>query len=239
MIRVNGLCKRFGKKTAFRDVSFEVEQGQVYGLIGFNGAGKTTLLKTIAGVYLPDEGWVELNGVAPSGMRTPQCAPFVVADEPYFLPQSTPLAMARFFRGYYPNWSDSTFTRLLSLFGLEGEKKTASFSKGMQRQVALMLGLSSGAPFLLLDESFDGLDVQKRDVLKRLLRLYAQVNEAAVILSSHNMEELQDVSDRIGMIDSCQLVFDRPVSEFASGELERLFLAAGEVKADDLESIFA
>ena len=238
MIEVCGVSKSFGRASAIEDVSLTAFNGQVYGLVGFNGAGKTTLLKIIAGIYLPDTGKVSFDGKEAHRNLEPQHAPFIVADEPYFLPQATPASMRRFFSGYYPQWSDKVFAKLLELFGLERDQKIAGFSKGMQRQVSLMLGLSSGARYLLLDESFDGLDVSKRSTLKRLLRAYAQSNDAAVILSSHNMEELQDVSDRIGMIRDRHLVFDRPVDDFAPGELNRLFLEGEEVGDDELQKIF-
>lgn len=238
MIEVQGVTKRFGRSTAIEDISFQAMNGQVYGLVGYNGAGKTTLLKTIAGVYLPTSGQVTFDGKLAHRNLEPEYAPYIVADEPYFLAQATPQSMRDFFCGYYPRWSDQTFDKLLEVFGLERSAKIAGFSKGMQRQVGLMLGLASGARYLLLDESFDGLDVSKRSTLKRLLRLYARECDAAVILSSHNMEELHDVSDRIGMIRDHRLVFDRPVGELEPGELDRLFLEGEEVSDRELEAVF-
>ena len=174
-------------------------------------------------------------GLARSIVMEPE---FIVADEPYFLPQATPDSMREFYCGYYPEWSDKTYQNLLRLFKLNKDAKIAGFSKGMQRQMNLLLGLSSGARFLLLDESFDGLDVSKRDILKRLLRLYAKKRNASIILSSHNMEELQDVSDRVGMIKDNTLVFDKPVGELGEGELSRMFLEEEEVSDEELEHLF-
>lgn len=237
-IEVAGVTKRYGHMVAIEDVSLSAACGEVYGLVGFNGAGKTTLLKTIAGVYLPDAGTVTFGGEDAHRGRTPLNAPFIVADEPYFLAQATPATMRDFFKGYYPRWSDATYEALLDLFDLDPKLKIAGFSKGMQRQMGLLLGLASGARYLLLDESFDGLDVSKRDLLKRLLRLYARSCDAAVVLSSHNMDELQDVSDRIGMIRDHGLAFDRPIADFHSGELNHLFLDEREVSDDELRSVF-
>lgn len=238
MINISKLTKCYGSYVAIHDISFEVDDGQIYGLVGFNGAGKTTLLKTVAGVYLPDKGKVTFDGHDAHGQRSVERAVFIVADEPYFLLQATPDSMRAFYCGYYPDWSDSTYRNLLRLFKLDAKAKIAGFSKGMQRQMNLLLGLSSGARFLLLDESFDGLDVSKRDILKRLLRIYACKRNASIILSSHNMEELQDVSDRIGMIKDNELAFDRPVEDLSKGELSRLFLDEEEVSDDDLERLF-
>ena len=238
MIQLEGVTKRFGGYTAVEDVSFVAQSGQVYGLVGYNGAGKTTLLKTMAGVFLPDAGKVSFDGVDVHGGLDAEHAPYIVADEPYFLPQATPRSMRNFTSGYYPRWSDKVFDNLLELFGLDPGAKIAGFSKGMQRQCGLLLGLSSGARYLLLDESFDGLDVSKRSILKRLLKLYARTCDATVVLSSHNMDELRDVSDRIGMIRDHRLAFDKPAAEFSGGELDRLFLEGEEVADDELEAVF-
>jgi len=242
MIEVKGVTKRYGRFTAIENISLTVADSTVYGLVGYNGAGKTTLLKTVAAVYLPDEGEVLVNGTSAYDDRTPARAPFIVADEPYFLPQATPRTMRDFYAGYYPDWSDGTFANLLALFDLDPKARISGYSKGMQRQTAILLGLATGARSLLLDESFDGLDLSKRILLKRLLRRYAIARGAAVILSSHNLRELEDVADRIGMIEGRHLVFDDSMDELHAkhpGEsLEQIFLDEREVTDHDLDKIF-
>lgn len=242
MLEIKGVTKRYGKFTAIEDISLSVPDGCVYGLVGYNGAGKTTLLKTVAAVYLPDEGEVLVNGVSAHARRTPDRTPFIVADEPYFLPQATPDAMRDYYAGYYPDWSDGTYRNLLALFKLDARAKLGGFSKGMQRQVAILLGLATGARTLLLDESFDGLDLSKRILLKRLLRRYARVRNASVILSSHNLRELEDVADCIGMIEGRRLIFDETVESLHAAHpgqsLEQIFLEEGEVNEDDLDRVF-
>lgn len=213
MISVQQVSKSYGKHLAIRDITFKVETGQVYGLLGYNGAGKTTLLKILSGAYRADSGFVSVDGVDVCQRNVPAKTPFIVADEPYFSPQSTPAVMRDFYAGYYPNWSDATFDGLLNLFGLERSVRIASFSKGMKRQVAILLGLSSGAPCLLLDESFDGLDLGKRIMLKTLLGRYARERGASVVLSSHNLKELEEVADRLGMIEGTRLAFDADVAD--------------------------
>lgn len=213
MIEVDGVTKRYGRFTALERVSLDAPDGCIYGLVGYNGAGKTTLLKTVAGVYLCDEGAVLMDGVSVHEHRSPERAPFIVADEPYFLLQATPDVMGAFYRGYYPRWSDATFRKLLDLFELDRKGRVGGFSKGMQRQVVLLLALATGSRCLLLDESFDGLDLGKRNLFKALLRRYARRREAVVMLSSHNLRELEGVVDRIAMIDGRRLTFDATVDE--------------------------
>lgn len=242
MLEIKGVTKRYGAFTAIEDVSLTVPDGCVYGLVGYNGAGKTTLLKTVAAVYLPDAGEVLVDGTSAHAHRTPDRTPFIVADEPYFLPQATPDSMRAYYAGYYPDWSDGTYRNLLALFNLDGRAKLGGFSKGMQRQAAILLGLATGARTLLLDESFDGLDLSKRILLKRLLRRYARARDASVILSSHNLRELEDVADLLGMIEGRKLIFDESVESLHASHpgrsLEEIFLEEGEVSDHDLDKVF-
>jgi ABC-2 type transport system ATP-binding protein len=245
MIEVRGLTKRYGGRqgrVVLEDVGLVVRDGSVFGLVGYNGAGKTTLLKIIAGIYRPSAGTVLLDGrqgpARPGGL-------FIVADEPYFVPQATPRAMGRLYRGYYPAFSDDVYHGLLEAFGLDARARIEGFSKGMQRQCAMALGLASGARALLLDESFDGLDLSKRRLLKRLLRAYACSRGAAVMVTSHNLLEIEDIADDLGMIDGCRLVFSGAVEdvrrEHPGASLEEIFLArdASASAALDVEALFA
>lgn len=243
MIEVSHITKRFGSYTALEDVTLTVENGQVLGLVGYNGAGKTTLLKIIAGVYKPDGGTVCIDGVSMHDDRKSHDSLFIVADEPFFLPQATPETMRSFYRGYYPQWSDEVYERMLALFNLDPTAKVAGFSKGMQRQLGILLGFATGVRTMLLDESFDGLDLAKRNLLKRLLRQYAQQKDAAVVLSSHNLRELEDAADHLSMIKGCKLVFDGSVESvherYPGASLEEIFLSEGDGSAEDIDGIFS
>lgn len=242
MIEVKGISKRFGFHEALSDISLTVRNGSVYGLLGYNGAGKTTLLKIIAGVYKPDAGEVYIDGVAMHNDHKSHNSVFIVADEPFFLSQATPETMRRFYRGYYPNWSDEIYERMLKLFSLDPTAKIVGFSKGMQRQLGILLGFSSGARTMLLDESFDGLDLSKRNLLKRLLKQYAREKEASVILSSHNLRELEEAADYLGMIKGCHLTFDGSIAEvrqkYPGSSLEEIFLSEGDLEQEDTDGVF-
>lgn len=243
MIEISGITKRFGSYVALDDITLTVEDGTVYGLVGYNGAGKTTLLKIVAGVYKPDAGSVHIDGVPMHDDRVSHDSLFIVADEPYFLPQATPETMRSFYRGYYPNWSDEVYERMLALFGLDPTAKVTGFSKGMQRQLGILLGFATGVRTMLLDESFDGLDLGKRNLLKRLLKAYAKERNASVILSSHNLRELEDAADHLGMIKGCRLTFDGSVEavhkQYPGASLEEIFLSEGGGKVEDIHGVFA
>lgn len=243
MIEVINVTKRFGSFTALEEVSLAVQDGMVYGLVGYNGAGKTTLLKIIAGVYRPDAGEILIDGDVLRASWKRNDSLFIVADEPYFLPQATPEVMRSFYRRYYPEWSDDVYERMLELFNLDPTAKVTGYSKGMQRQLGILLGFATGAHTMLLDESFDGLDLGKRNLLKRLLRQYARERNAAVVLSSHNLRELEDAADYLGMIKGCHLVFDDSVAEvherYPGSSLEEIFLSEGGNVVENIDGIFA
>ncbi|MDR0501280.1 MAG: ABC transporter ATP-binding protein [Coriobacteriales bacterium] len=235
---------RIGGKGGFlalQDVSLTVESGEVYGLVGYNGAGKTTLLKCIATIYRPDSGRVLIDGILSE--RTSPGTLFIVADEPYFMSQATPAQMQKYYRGYYPAWDSELFSTLLEIFGLSASARIEGFSKGMQRQCGIALGLASGASALLLDESFDGLDLSKRNLIKRLLAAYASERHASVVITSHNLTEIEDVATSLGMIDGHKLVFTGSVAQvhqlYPDKSLEEIFLDTGCHGEVDVAALFA
>ena len=216
MIEINCVSKSFGNKTVLDDVSLTVSDGSIYGLVGYNGAGKTTLLCLIAGLYAPDKGNVtaDIEGMPGTGGKlnvyTCEAARrdiFLIPDEPYILPQANLRTMAAFYRGFYPRFSMETFEKLTEIFGLDPKKKLNGFSKGMKRQAALILGLSSRARYLLLDESFDGLDPTVRMTVCDLLLEYMAETGATIIMASHNLHEIEHICDTVGMLNGTHIVY--------------------------------
>lgn len=208
MIEVGHVTKSFGRTCVLRDVSFLVPEGKIYGLIGYNGVGKTTLLKIISGIYRPEKGTVKIGGMAayenPAVKR--QC--FFMTEEVTFFQQASLLDMRKFYRGYYRSWNDHAYQELLKVFGISPDKKIGSFSKGMQRQAGLILAFSSGVSVLFLDEAFDGLDYSMRCLMKEMLRYYVKAKKASILISSHNLYELEDLADSIGMLSEGELIFN-------------------------------
>lgn len=213
MIKIKNITKSFDEYTAIDDLSFEVGNSSIYGLVGYNGAGKTTLLKVLAGVYLPDSGTVELDGV--DLFKNPEAKQdlFYVPDELYFGVAATMKSMAKYYKQYYPKFCMETFERLAGLFGLDITKRVSGFSKGMQRQAEMVLGLSTLPKVILLDESFDGLDPAKRNLTKRLLLDYMAEKDCSVIISSHNLHELADMCDHIALINGQKIAINCAVDD--------------------------
>lgn len=216
MIDVIDVTKKFGRFTAISDLSLTVHQASIYGLVGFNGAGKTTLLKTIAGIYRPEKGIVRVNAENIFDNAKMKQHLFYMPDELYFQAYATLRRMAHFYKSYYPNFREKTFQELTKIFALDPNKKINSFSKGMRRQAELVLCLSTHPDFLLLDESFDGLDPAKRNVAKKLLIEYVAKCGASVIISSHNLHELEDLCDHVGLLDGRRLMLDCAVDDISA-----------------------
>ena len=216
MIEINHVSKSFGDKTVLDDITLTVSDGSIYGLVGYNGAGKTTLLCLMAGLYAPDKGNItaDIDGSRGIGGKLNVYASeaarrdiFLIPDDPYVLPQASLNTMAAFYRGFYPHFSMETFGKLTELFGLDPKKRINGFSKGMKRQAAIILGLSSRARYLLLDESFDGLDPTIRMTVCDLLMEYMAETGATIVMASHNLHEIEHICDTVGMINGTHIVY--------------------------------
>lgn len=215
MIEFENITKKFGDFTAIEDITFSVEPSSIYGLIGYNGAGKTTLLKTAAGIYKPEKGTALMGGQNTFDNNDVRKEMFYIPDDLWFPLGATPHSMANFYSDYYPNFSWKTFDNLIELFGLPEKKRIRGFSKGMQRQTEIVLALASKPKYLLLDETFDGLDPHKRDITKKLFIEYIAEQEASIIISSHNLSELSNLCDHAGLVNGKHLTMDCSVYDIS------------------------
>lgn len=209
MIQVERLTKKFQTYTALNQISVSVQPGSVFGLVGSNGAGKSTLLRTIAGIYKPDSGTVAIDGTPIFEHPNVKNDIFFISDFPYFIPQSNMKEMAKFYASMYSNWSHERYRELCSLFPIEEKMKISSMSKGMQRQVALICALSTQPKVLLMDGIFDGLDPVMRQLLKKLLAREVSERNITVMIASHNLRELEDVCDHVGLLHQGGVVFEQ------------------------------
>lgn len=237
MIEVKKLTKRFGDFTALQDISLTVNDGSVYGLVGYNGAGKTTLLKNIAGIYKPEKGRVLFDGENIFNNAQKKEELFFMPDDLYFNPYASMKKMADFYNGYYNRFDYSTFNRLVEAFGLDPKKRINGFSKGMQRQAEMVLALSTHPKLLLLDESFDGIDPQKRLLMKGLLKETIKENGTSVIISSHNLQELENLCDHIGIINGKKISITGAVDELSYGKTKFRLAFAREFTLEEFAHI--
>lgn len=235
MIELRSVKKRYGKQTVIREASWICRNGRIYGLAGCNGSGKTTLLKTMAGIYRPDDGAILADGQLTGGNEDYLRKSFLMTEELFFDSQSTPDRMRRLYKGYYPQWSDRVYRKMLHISGLDGAQKIAGFSKGMQRQTGLLLALSTQPEYLFLDETFDGLDVSRRRLLAKILRRYAEKKNAVIVVTSHYLNELERTVDEIALVEDGKLI----IPDARGGSLQEYFTEKGAVKDEDIEELFA
>ena len=223
MIEVKHLTKRFGAITALDDISFQVDSGSIFGLVGSNGAGKSTFLRTAAGVYRPDAGSVLIDGGEPFENLSVKGNVCFISDYPYFPRAATLTDMEDLFSHTYPHWDKERFHYLCSCFPLDTKQRILHMSKGMQRQAALLCALGARPTHLLLDEIFDGLDPVMRQLLKRILSGEVSDRGMTVVIASHNLRELEDICDHVGLFHRGGVIFDR--------ELDSLKLGISRVQA--------
>ncbi len=217
MIEARELTKHFGDFTALDALTTRIEQGSIYGLVGSNGAGKSTFMRLIAGVYKADGGEILVDGQPVFESPEKKEEIFFLADELFFLPGATMNTMAEFYAGIYRNWSWKRYGELCGLFPIRQDRKIATFSKGMQRQAALVLALSTRPKILLLDEAFDGLDPVIRNLLRRILAEDVSDGSATVLIASHNLRELEDLCDQVGVLHGGKILFQRDVDDLKLG----------------------
>lgn len=235
MLSFEHISMAFDANSVLKDVTFTVGDGSLCGLVGHNGAGKTTLLKIAAGILRPDGGTVRSGDIFQRDNEEMKQQVFFLPDEPYSLPQSSLKSTAAFYGGYYPTWNQQTFDRLTELFQLNPRKRLSGFSKGMQRQAFLIIALACQPRILLLDESFDGVDPGKRHLLREVLLEYIAEKEASILISSHNLPELENLCDHIILLDKGRVAYDRDMDTLLS-EIRKYRLVFGQPVA---EGIFA
>lgn len=217
MIRIENVTKRFDASIALEDVSLTIDTSCIYGLVGTNGSGKSTLLRLIAGVYQPDGGQVKIDEepVFENPARKQQV--FFVSDDLYFHPQASLSDMAAFYRAAYPRWDEARYQRLCELFPIGTKRRLSNFSKGMRRQAALILALSSAPDYLLLDEAFDGLDPVIRHAVRKIISDMISEYRLSVVISSHNLRELEDFCDRVGLLHMGHMRMECAVDNIQTG----------------------
>lgn len=213
MLEVCNLTKTFGNFKALDDLTMTVPKGAVYGLVGPNGAGKSTAIRHITGVYRPDSGEILMEG-APV-YENPELKQRIgyIPDDIFFFPSATIEDMCSFYRGIYPQFDMDLYERLFEVFNLPKKTPIRRFSKGMQKQAAFHLSICTRPDLLILDEPVDGLDpVMRRQVWSLLLSDVAQ-RETTVLISSHNLRELEDICDHVGIMDRGKMLLERSLED--------------------------
>ena len=237
MMEIKDAVKTFGGFAALDGATISVPAGSVYGLVGPNGAGKSTLIRCLTGIYRPDSGTIRIGGEEVwenAGLKARIAA---IPDDWYYFLQATVRDMMRFYRGFYPQFSLERYEKLKEVFAIDERKTIRRLSKGMQKQVAFWLALSCMPDYLILDEPVDGLDpVMRRQVWSLVMGDVAQ-RGTTVLVSSHNLRELEDVCDHVGIMDRGKVLLERSLEELQGGtvKIQAVFREGADTLPEDLK----
>ena len=213
MLEMQQVTKTFGTYKALDALTMRVPRGTVYGLVGPNGAGKSTAIRHLTGVYRPDSGTVTMDGAPVYENPAAKVRIGSIPDEIFYFPSATLEDMRRYYQGIYPRFDNSLFEKLYEVFQLPKKTPIRRFSKGMQKQAAFHLTVCTRPEVLILDEPVDGLDpVMRRQVWSLLLSEVAQ-RETTVLISSHNLRELEDICDHVGIMDHGKMLLERSLAD--------------------------
>lgn len=213
MIEAVNLTKRFDDIIAVDHINATIRTGNVFGLIGTNGAGKSTFLRMAAGVLKPDEGTIKIDGMNVFEHEEAKRKFFYISDDQYFFSNATPLDMMHYYKVVYPEFDEERFHDLMKNFDLNEKRKINTFSKGMKKQVSVICGVCAQTDYLFCDETFDGLDPVMRQAVKSIFANDMQERNLTPIIASHNLRELEDICDHVGLLHKGGILLSRDLDE--------------------------
>ena len=217
MIKVTGVTKHYDDFKVLSSASLHIRKGTIYGLIGPNGAGKTTIINHINGVMKPESGSITIAGEEVYENEEVKKKILNISDDWYHFATYTIRQMAGFYRDIYPNFNKERYEKLKEVFGIDEKRQIRKLSKGQKKQVAFWLSLSAMPEVLILDEPLDGLDpVMRKQVLNLVIADVAD-RELTVLVSSHNLRELEDICDWVGIIHKGEIIAEKPLDDIKGG----------------------
>ena len=213
MIEIKNILKQFGDVQAIHDMSADIREGAVFGLVGTNGAGKSTFLRIVSGILKPDTGEVLIDGTPVYENTAAKEKLFFISDDQYYFPNASAKDMMDYYAMIYQDFDRRKFKEYLEKFGLDMERKINTFSKGMKRQVSVLLGVCANTKYLLCDETFDGLDPVMRQAVKSMFVSEIMGRDFTPVIASHNLRELEDICDHVGLLHQGGILFSRDLEE--------------------------
>lgn len=213
MITASHINKSFGAVAAVRDVTVNIKKGEIFGLIGTNGAGKSTFLRIACGILKPDSGTIQVDEQPIYENPSMKGKIFYISDDQYFLPNATPIDMAYFYRDFYANFDERRFEAMLDKFALNRRGRINTFSKGMKKQLSVLLGICANTEYLFCDETFDGLDPVMRQAVKGIFAGELTSRDFTPVIASHNLRELEDICDCVGILHQGGVLMQKDLEE--------------------------
>lgn len=213
MIEINGVNKSFGNLKALDNIVATIQEGSIFGLVGTNGAGKSTLLRILSGVLKADTGSALIDGENVYENPSAKEKVCFLSDTAYFFPNATMQTMEDYYAIVYPDFDRERFRELTEKFGLSRKRKINSFSKGMKKQVSVLLGICAGTKYLLCDETFDGLDPVMRQAVKSIFAMELMNRQFTPVIASHSLRELEDICDHVGLLHQGGILLSKDLED--------------------------
>ncbi len=235
MIKAKGIVKVFGDFRALDGFDMSVERGSIYGLVGPNGAGKTTIINHLMGVLKPDEGEILIDGEAVWENPELKQKILCINDDWYFYPSFSVKEMAKFYESMYRGFNRERYNALGKILNIDENRQIRRLSKGMKKQVAFRLVLSCMPEVLILDEPLDGLDPVMRKQIMNIIISDVAEREMTVLVSSHNLRELEDICDHVGIIHSGKMVIEKPLDDL-KGNIQKVQMVFKEDLNEELKA---
>ena len=237
MISINNVSKYYDSFKSLDGITAKITDGSIFGLVGSNGSGKSTLLRIMCGIFRADDGEVMYDGENVYENVALKNRIVYLSDDQFFLPSATLSDMAKMYASVYSEFSYEEFDKLSALFGLDKSRKISTFSKGMQKQSAILLGLSAKPKYLLCDETFDGLDPVMRQLVKRILADAVAEQGLTAIIASHNLRELEDICDHIGLLHKGGILFESEIDTLKENIHTVQAVFSREITTDEIAKV--
>ncbi|WP_105617607.1 ABC transporter ATP-binding protein [Vallitalea okinawensis] len=231
MIQVKKLTKKIDDHVILKDVNIHVKEGSIYGLVGPNGAGKTTLIKHLVGIYTQNSGDIEILGEKIYENIEIKDRIAYISDDLYYFPQYTVKSMAKFYSNIFSNWCWERYEKLKEIINIDENMKVNKMSKGMKKQVAFWLAISHFPEVIILDEPVDGLDpIARKKIWSLLIQDVAQ-RKTTILVSSHNLRELEDVCDTVGIMHDGKVLIEKELDNLKSNVVKVQVAFEGDMDA--------
>lgn len=211
MIKIKNLSKKFDKEKVLDNLNCTIKDGCIYGLVGANGSGKSTLLRIINGIIIEDSGEITIDGEKIFENEKIKQELVFVPDDLFFYQGYTLHDMAKYYQALYRKFDMNYFEKLSNILKLDINKKISSLSKGMKRQCALICALSTKSKYMFFDETFDGLDPVIRNLIKKIIAKQMEEDKTTIIMTSHNLRELEDICDNLGLLYKGGILFESDI----------------------------
>ena len=237
MIEAKNLTKRFDNIVAVDHVNATIRDGSVFGLIGTNGAGKSTFLRMASGILKPDEGTIQIDGEDVFENPNVKSRFYYISDEQYFFPNATPKEMIIYNKAVYSSFDEGRCFKLLESFNLDPKRKISTFSKGMKKQLSVILGICANTDYIFCDETFDGLDPVMRQAVKSLFANDMAERNLTPIIASHNLRELEDICDHVGLLHKGGILLSKDLDDMKLNIHKVQCVLKPGMKAEDLREL--